>query len=385
MHQIGVLPNNYTFPFVVRSCGVLLALIEGKEVHCNITKIGEMVASRTQPNVVTLESILPACVSVEFFDLGMLIHGCGIKVGVDSDISLTNAFFAFYASMVVRNLVSWNAMIAAYEQNNACRNAVKVFRRMINKKVDYDYITMVSIITACASLGTLSTGIWLHELVRIKGLETNVYVTNAFIDMYAKCGNIDLAKDVFKRLPHAITVSWSSIVVACASHGHGDDALKLFSQMKERAFGSSRRRKHFESMTKEYSIVPGLEQSACLKEAYEFIERMPVEPNASVWGALLGACRKHSDVDLAELVTDKLFQLDPKLIWIRINTLTFYVFMSNIYAEAGRCEDVVMLKNLMPVKEMKKMPDHSQVEVNQRFHRLMSGSVSRPFWAAYKC
>lgn len=125
-------------------------------------------------------------------------------------------------------------MIAAYEQNNACRNAVKVFRRMINKKVDYDYITMVSIITACASLGTLSTGIWLHELVRIKGLETNVYVTNAFIDMYAKCGNIDLAKDVFKRLPHAITASWSSIVVACASHGHGDDALKLFSQMKER-------------------------------------------------------------------------------------------------------------------------------------------------------
>ncbi|KAG2717965.1 hypothetical protein I3760_03G199000 [Carya illinoinensis] len=386
MHQIGVLPNNYTFPFVVRSCGVLLALIEGKEVHCNITKIGEMVASRTQPNVVTLESILPACVSVEFLDLGTLIHGCGIKVGVDSDISLTNAFFAFYASMVVRNLVSWNAMIAAYEQNNACRNAVKVFRRMINKKVDYDYITMVSIITACASLGTLSTGIWLHELVRIKGFETNVYVTNAFIDMYAKCGNIDLAKDVFKRLPHAITVSWSSIVVACASHGHGDDALKLFSQMKERVITPN-------SFTftavltacrhSEYSIVPGLEQCACM--AYEFIERMPVEPNASVWGALLGACRKHSDVDLAELVTDKLFQLDPKLIWIWINTLTFYVFMSNIYAEAGRCEDVVRLKNLMPVKEMKKMPGHSQVEVNQRFHRLMSGSVSRPFWAAYKC
>ncbi|KAG6723179.1 hypothetical protein I3842_03G196500 [Carya illinoinensis] len=344
MHQTGVLPNNYTFPFVVRSCGVLLALIEGKEVHCNITKIG----------------FVQHCESADLLR-------------------------SLFDKMVVRNLVSWNAMIAAYEQNNACRNAVKVFRRMINKKVDYDYITMVSIITACASLGTLSTGIWLHELVRIKGFETNVYVTNAFIDMYAKCGNIDLAKDVFKRLPHAITVSWSSIVVACASHGHGDDALKLFSQMKERAFGSSRRRKHFESMTKEYSIVPGLEQSACLKEAYEFLERMPVEPNASVWGALLGACRKHSDVDLAELVTDKLFQLDPKLIWIRINTLTFYVFMSNIYAEAGRCEDVVRLKNLMPVKEMKKMPGHSQVEVNQRFYRLMSGSVSRPFWAAYKC
>lgn len=158
--------------------------------------------------------------------------------------------------------------------------------------------------------------------------------------MYAKCGNIYLAKDVFNRLPHATVVSWSSIIGACASHGHGDDALKLFSQMKERGITPNsftftavltacrhsglveEGRKHFESMTKEDSIVPGLEQCACmvdllgragcLKEAYEFIERMPVEPDASVWGALLGACRKHIDVEQAELVADRLFQLDPK-------------------------------------------------------------------------
>lgn len=471
MHHTGLLPDNYTFPFVVRSCGVLSALTEGKEVHCNIIKNGfdsdvfvqsslismyaqsgetsnseivfgemvgrnivswtamtagyvqnglfkeglgvfrEMVASGTQPNAVTLVSILPACAGLEYWGLGKLIHSHGIKVGVDSDISLMNALIAFYGKcgnvdtarslfdrMVVRNLVSWNAMIAAYEQNNVGRNAIKLFRRMLNERVEYDHITMVSVITASASLGALNTGKWLHELVKRKGFETHDSITNALIDMYAKCGNIDLAKDVFQRLPHTSVVSWSSIIGACASNGHGYDALNLFSKMKEEGITPNsftftavltacrhsglveEGRKHFESMIKEYSIVPGVEQCAsmvdllgragCLKEAYEFIERMPVEPDVSVWGALLGACRIHSNVELAELVADRLLRLDP-------TTVTFYVLMSNIYAEAGRWEDVVRLKNLMKVKELKKIPGLSLVEVNHKFHTFMSGSRSR--------
>uniref|UniRef100_A0A2N9HE39 Pentacotripeptide-repeat region of PRORP domain-containing protein n=1 Tax=Fagus sylvatica TaxID=28930 RepID=A0A2N9HE39_FAGSY len=474
MHRIGLLPDNYTFPFVVRSCAVLSALMEGKEVHCNVIKNGfdsdvfvksslismyaqsgetlnseiifgemvvknivswtamiagyvqngffkeglgvfwEMVCSGTQPNAVTLVSILPACAGLEFLSLGKLIHGHGVKVGVDSDISLMNALIAFYGkcgdvvtarslfdNMVVKNLVSWNAMIAAYEQNNDGRKAIKLFRRMLNEKVEYDYITIISIVTACASFGALNTGRWLHELVKRKGFDTNVSIANALIDMYAKCGNIDLAMEVFERLPHRSVVSWSSIIGACASHGNGDDALKLFSKMKEEgitpnsftftvALTACRHsglleegRKLFESMTKEYSIVAGVEQCACmvdllgragcLKEAYEFIERMPIEPDVSVWGALLGACRIHGNVELAELVADRLFLLDPK-------TVTFYVLMSNIYAEAGRWEDVVRLKNMMTVKELKKKPGHSLVEVNRRIHTFMSGSRSRHFY-----
>jgi pentatricopeptide repeat protein len=471
MHQSGLLPDNYTFPFVVRSCAVLSALAEGKEVHCNIIKNGfdsdvfvksslismyaqsgetlnseivfgemvvknivswtamiagyvqngffkqglgifwEMVAAGTKPNAVTLISVLPACAGLECLSLGKVIHGYGVKVGLDSDISLMNALIAFYGKcgnvdtarslfnrMVVKNLVSWNAMIAAYEQNDAARKAIKLFRRMPTERVEYDYITMVSVITACASLGSLNTGRWLHELVNRKGFATNVSIANALIDMYAKCGNIDLAKDVFERLPHRSVVSWSSIIGACASHGNGDDALILFSKMKEEGITPNsftftavltacrhsglveEGRKLFESMTKEYSIVAGIEQCACmvdllgragcLKEAYDFIEWMPVEPDISVWGALLGACRIHGNVELAELVADRLFWLDPK-------TVTFYVLMSNIYADAGRWEDVVRLKNLMKIKELKKIPGLSVVEVNRKMHTFLSGSRSR--------
>ncbi|KAI8019181.1 Pentatricopeptide repeat-containing protein [Camellia lanceoleosa] len=193
MHRIGLLPDSYTFPSVVRSCAVLSAFMEGREVHCNIIKNG--------------------------FDL---------DVFVQSSLIIISLFDRMPSSPV-----SWNAMILAYGQTNADWFAIKLFRRMLIEKVEFDYITMVSVISACANLEALNTGKWIHKLVRNKGLETNVSITNALIDMYAKCGNIDLATDAFNKLPHKSVVSWTSIIGACASHGHGDDALTLFTKMKE--------------------------------------------------------------------------------------------------------------------------------------------------------
>ncbi|XP_010273754.1 PREDICTED: putative pentatricopeptide repeat-containing protein At3g11460 [Nelumbo nucifera] len=467
MHLSGLLPDNYTFPFVVRSCAVLSALREGKEVHCNIIKNGfdsdvfvqsslvsmysqsgetkdsesifdemivrnivswtamisgyvqngfykeglsvfrRMVASGTQPNAVTLVSILPACGGLEVLNLGKLIHGYGVKLGVDSDTPLVNSLISLYGKcrnvdiarslfdqMVARNLVSWNAMIGAYEQNGASRDAIKLFRRMRNEKVEFDYITTVSLISACASMGALNTGKWAHELVTSKGLEINVSITNALIDMYAKCGSIESARDVFDKLPKRSVVSWTAMIGAYAAHGYGEDALKLFSKMQEEGIQPNsftftavltacrhsglveEGRKHFESMTRDYLIAPGLEQCACmvdllgragrLTEAYEFIKGIPVEPDAGVWGALLGACRIHGNVELAELVAEHLIQLDPQ-------TVTYYVLLSNIYAEAGRWEDVARLRELMKERELKKIPGRSLVEINRRFHAFPSG------------
>ncbi|XP_058183274.1 pentatricopeptide repeat-containing protein At1g08070, chloroplastic-like [Rhododendron vialii] len=465
MHRIGLLPDRYTFPFVFRSCAVLSALREGREAHCNVIKNGfdldvfvqsslvtmysqcgetlsselvfgemvvrnivswtsmiagyvqnglfekglglfrEMIALGTQPNAVTLVSVLPACAGLEFFNLGSLVHGYAVKLGVDSDISLTNTLIALYGKcgivdtakclfdqMPVRSLVSWNSMIATYEQNNAGGNAIQLFHRMEIENVEFDYITMVTVISACANLGALNTGKWVHELVRSRGLETNVSIANALIDMYAKCGNIDLARGVFNSFPRKSVVSWTSIIGACASHGHVDDALKFFSKMKEEEIMPNsftfmavltacrhsglveEGRKHFESMRKDYSIGPGLEHCACmvdllgragqLAEAYEFIHSMPSEPNSDVWGALLGACRIHGNLELAEIIADRLYRLEPQ-------TVSFYVLMANMYAEAGRWEDVARLRKLMEERELKKkIPGHSFVEVNQTFHTI---------------
>ncbi|CAI0380894.1 unnamed protein product [Linum tenue] len=303
--------------------------------------------------------------------------------------------------MFVKNLVSWNAMIAAYEQNNIGRLAIKLFRRMLCERVEYDHITLVSVISACSSLGALGTGKWLHQLVKKQELETNVSVSNALIDMYAKCGSIELAEDVFEKLPGKTVVSWTSIISALAYHGRATDALKFFSTMKEEgvrpnsltftAVLSACRhaglvdegRKHFESMINDYSIVPRIEQFASmvdlhgragrLTEAYRFIEMMPVQADASVWGALLGSCRTYDNFELAELVAEKLFKLDPQ-------DVTSYVMMSHVYANAGRSEDVSKLRNLMRERELKKLPGHSVVEANCRLHRFLVDSKPRHSW-----
>lgn len=466
MHHSGLLPDDYTFPSVVRACAVNSAFWEGRQVHCNVLKNGvsldvfvqcslvtmysqsgqtlnselvfsemvvknivswtsliagyvqnglfekgliafrDMMAVGVQPNAVTLVSVLPACASMEFLNLGKLIHAYSFKLGFISDISLVNTLIALYGKcghvdiarslfdrMDVWSVVSWNAIIAAYEQNKAGADAIMLFRRMQTEGVEYDYITLVSVISACASIGALDTGKWVHELVRCKGLENNVSITSALIDMYAKCGNINLARDVFDRLIYRSVVSWTSIIGACASHGYGEDAVLLFLKMKEEGIKPNiytftavltacrhsgfveEGRKHFESMTRDYLIVPGIEQCACmvdllgrageLHEAYEYINNMS-KAGAGVWGALLGACRIHGNLELAEHVADRLYKLNPR-------SISSYALMVNIYAEAGRWEDVARMRKLIDEREPKRIPALSSVEVNQRFHTITSG------------
>ncbi|KAL5995323.1 hypothetical protein ACLOJK_025381 [Asimina triloba] len=464
MHSAGLSPDHFTFPFVVRSCGVLSALREGREVHCNVVKngfdsnvfvqsslvsmyaqngetlssesvfdhiaeknvvswtsmiagyvqngflkqalgvFGQMVAAGTQPNAVTLVSVLPACAGLEILNLGQSIHGYAVKLGLDSDTPMVSSLISLYGKCgnvdnarslfngkPTKNLVSWNAMIAAYEQNGAPTKAIKLFRRMQTERVKFNYITMVSLISACASLGALEGGKWVRQLVKNNGLETNASVMNALLDMYAKCGSLDLAREVFEKLPQRTVVSWSAMIGAYAAHGHGEDALHLFARMIDEGVKPNRFTftsiltacrhaglveeglMYFNSMRTDHSIMPLLEHCACivdllgragrLVDAYEFIMRMPDKPDECVWGALLGACRIHGNLQLAEHVADCLFQLGPQ-------TITYHVLMANMYAEAGRWDDVVKLRTLMEELELKKIPGFSLLKETSIFMAL---------------
>ncbi|GJU03492.1 pentatricopeptide repeat-containing protein, chloroplastic [Tanacetum coccineum] len=213
--------------------------------------------------------------------------------------------------MEVRTLVSWNAMIASYEQNKAGGDAIQLFREMLIENIDFDSITMVSVISACAGLGAL-------------------------IDMYSKCGSIKLATIVFNSLHHRSVVSYTSIIAAYASHGLGKEAIMLFSKMREEGI---RPNSHCTSM------VDLLGRDGKLLEAYEFIENMPIEPDADVWGALLSACRIHGNIELAQRVAHRLYRLNPR-------NVSFYVIVINIYAEAGRWEDVTRMRKLLDEMEV---------------------------------
>ncbi|MCL7047768.1 hypothetical protein MKW94_026665 [Papaver nudicaule] len=335
------------------------------------------VGSGIQPNMVTLVSILPACAALNLLCLGEMIYGCGIKLGVDSDVSFVNTLISTYGKcsadgngenvirarslfdrMIVRDMVSWNAMIAVYEQNRSGSDALKLFRRMLSENVDFDYITLVN--------------------------------------MYAKCACIDLARDVFDRLPERTVVSWTAMIYAFAVNGHGNDALEMFSRMlKEKVKPNSftfiailtacnhsglveEGRKYYKSMNEGNAIGPSVENCACivdllgraglLTEAFEFIENMPVEPDAGVWGALLSACCTYENVEMAEpeRIAEHLFRFDPQ-------SETYYVLLSKIYAQAGTPEKAARFRTLMKDSDLKKTPGHSSVEICLSSHTLPSG------------
>ncbi|KAJ0988471.1 hypothetical protein J5N97_006827 [Dioscorea zingiberensis] len=475
MHQRALSPDHFTFPFVVRSCAVLSALQEGKQAHCNVIKHGFdsnvyvqsslitmyacggevwdskivfdglemrnivawtamvagyaqngayekalgafrwMVASRVQPNEVTLVSVLPACETIEYLNSGKSIHGMVIKSGFGLYVPLVNALISMYGKcenadtarqlfegVKLRSLVSWNTMIAVYEQSGSGGKAIKLFQRMLTEKMSFDSVTLVSVISACTGLGALDIGRWVHELAKSKGLESDVRVSNALLDMYAKCGSLEYARNVFTGLTSRDVVSWSTIIGAYAAHGRAEDVRGFFSQMKAEGvmpnsftFTSvlaacshsglvEEGIMHFDSMRRDYGITPTIEHCACmvdllgragqLNDALEFIRRMPVKPDSGTWGALLGACRIHGNVELAEFVAQEFFRLDP-------HNVTFYVLMSNIYTEAGRWEDAARLRKMMKKQHLKKSPGYSFVDMSN--WRWILGILGNGQWDVF--
>ena len=156
-------------------------------------------------------------------------------------------------------------------------------------------------------------------------------------------------------------VSWSSMIAGYAMHGHAEDALRIFNKMQgvgarpdyityigvltscSHAGLIDERNQYIEQMSRDYGIKPRVEHYSCLddllgwarhlKEAYELINNMPVKPNVAVWGALLNACRIHCNIDLGEVVVERIFVLEPE------NAGNF-VLLSNIYSAASRWDEV---------------------------------------------
>ncbi|KAL6844449.1 hypothetical protein ACP4OV_026122 [Aristida adscensionis] len=370
-----------------------------------VALFGTMVSQGISPNEITLISFLPCLQGEEWLPAGKMVHGFVVKLGFDANIPLVNALItmygkcgskamanAFFEGMAVRNLVSWNTMVALYEQCGDAAQAIKFFRRMLTEKVGFDCVTLVSVLSACARSGALETGKWVHEFARSHGLDRDARICNVLVDMYAKCGEIDSAREVFDCLHGPSVVSWSAMISAYANHGESEEALKLFSLMKSEgvrpnsftftavlvACGHSglvdEGLKHFNSILTDYQMSPRLEHYACmvdmlgragrLVEAYEIIRRMSIQPDKCVWGAFLGGCRLHGNLDLAEFVARELFQSGS-------NDVTFYVLMSNMYFEAGMLEDAERMRRTMKKMELKKTAGRSSVCTNKELRSFM--------------
>jgi pentatricopeptide repeat protein len=263
---------------------------------------------------------------------------------------------------------------------------------MLAEKVGFDTVTLVSVLSACTRSGALDTGKWVHELAKNHGLDSDARIGNVLVDMYAKCGELACARLVFDGLRAPGVVSRSAMISAYANHGEPEEALKLFSLMegqgvKPNSFTFTavlvacaysglvdEGLKHFNSIVRDYRVSPTLENYACmvdmlgragrLVEAYEIIRGMSMRPDKCIWGAFLGGCRLHGNLDLAEFVANDLFQSGS-------HDVTFYVLMANMYFEAGMPEDAERIRRTMEEMELKKTAGRSLVCTSRERRAIM--------------
>ncbi|KAK2979949.1 hypothetical protein RJ640_017964 [Escallonia rubra] len=290
-----------------------------------------------------------------------------------------------FEEMPEKNVFSWNGLIGGYAHHGRFFEVLDAFERMLNEtQVLPNDATLVIVLSACSRLGALDMGKRVHIYAESNGYKTNAYVSNGLIDMYAKCGLIDSAINMFQSMGRKDLISWNTMINGLAVHGHGADALSLLSEMKsagERPDGITfigilcacshlglvkAGFKYFHSMVREYSIVPQIEHYGCmvdllaraglLEQAVDFVRWMPIKADSVIWTTLLGACRKHRNIKLAELALQQLIELDPE-------NPSNYVMLSNIYGDAKRWEDVARSKMAMRDTGSRKLPGLSLIEV----------------------
>eukprot|EP01018_Ginkgo_biloba_P012014 Gb_13369 [translate_table: standard] len=371
MQQTGMMATQFTFASVLVACGSLPALEQGKQVHGQIVKTG------FQSNVFVGSALVDMYARCE---------------------SIGDASRLFY-EMPEHNVVSWTTMIAGYAQNGHSEEVLKLFWQMKGTDVHPDHATFASILRACANLAALQHGRQVHGHIIQSAFLSNVYAGGALIDMYAKCGSIEDARQVFNEMPERDIVSWNAMIAGYAQNGCGKNALQLFEQMLlssmkpdyitfigilsacSHAGLVDEGRHFFESMIQDYCIKPTADHYACmidllgragqLAEAEDIIKNMACEPDAIMWGTLLAACRIHGNRDLGKRAAECLIKLEPQ------NSAP-YVMLSNIYAAAGRWDDVTMVRKLMKDMGVKKKPACSWIEVKNRVHAFMVDDKSHP-------
>ncbi|KAH1130396.1 hypothetical protein J1N35_001774 [Gossypium stocksii] len=468
-----IYPDTYTIPYVLKSCAQSLALEEGQQIHAHSIKFGlssnvyvlntlmrlyavcgfthyvkklfdgsperdlvswttliqafvkmgfakeaiqayfDMCRASLRPDKMTLVVILSACSRLGDLSLGTRIHEniCDIH-DIYSDVFVGNALVDMYMKcgdadsarklfdkMPVKNVVSWNSMISGLVQQGQFKEALHAFHDMQRIGLRPDSVTLVAVLNACSNLGKLELGKWVHAYIDKNQIKADGFVGNALVDMYAKCGSAEQAFGVFQGMECKDVFSYTAMIVGFAMNGEAERALDIFAEMPvvgikpdevtfvgvlsacSHAGMVEEGWRHFEDMSRVYNLEPQTEHYGCMvdllgragliSEAEVFIAKMPIEPDAFVWGALLGACSIHGKVELGEAIMKKLVAIEP----VRDGA---YILMSNIYSSANRWKDALKLRKAMKERKMKKTPGCSLIEINGVVHEFRKGDKSHP-------
>ncbi|CAK9140947.1 unnamed protein product [Ilex paraguariensis] len=369
-----------------------------------------MMILRVVPSTASISSVLAACAQLGSFNMGISIHGYLLRQRIPVDIPTQNSLVTMYAKcghleqscavfdmMDQRDLVSWNAIIAGHAQNGHLGEALFLFNEMRNTLQRPDSITVVSLLQACASIGALHQGKWIHNFVIRSCLGPCILINTALVDMYSKCGDLNYSRKCFESMSQHDLVSWSTIIAGYGSHGKGEIALEMYSKFLQTGLEPNhviflavlcacshnglvdQGMSLFHSITNDYEIEPTREHCACIvdllcragrvEDAYNFCMRMFPEPMVDVLGILLDACRVKGKTELGNIIAKEISMLKPV-------DAGNYVQLAHSCASQARWEGVGEAWVQMRSLGLKKLPGWSFIELHGTITTFFMGHRS---------
>ncbi|KAK4350636.1 hypothetical protein RND71_029949 [Anisodus tanguticus] len=398
-----ILPDNYIIPLVLKACGFALDLNSGKQIHCQVMKLG--LGSDRFVRLKLME-LYGKC--GEFSDAKKVfdempqrdVVASTVMISCYLDHGLVRKAIDEFRVVSSKDNVCWTAMIDGLVRNGEMNFALELFREMQMEGVKPNEVTIVCVLSACAQLGALELGKWVHSYVEKYNIEVNHIVGSALVNMYSRCGDIDEAVHIFEDLKARDVTTYNSMIVGYALNGKSIEAIKLFQLMIREGIkptsitfsGVLNACSHgglvdvgfevFGSMETEYGIERRIEHYGCmvdllgrvgrLQEAYDFIQKGNIAPDNIIWGSLLSACRIHKNFELGENVAKILLEYGAA-------DSGTYILLSNVYASLGKFKEAAQVRaKLREELGVQKEPGCSSIEVKNEIHKFLLGDIRHP-------
>ncbi|VVB11699.1 unnamed protein product [Arabis nemorensis] len=371
-------------------------------------------SSMCRVDALTCSFTLKACARALCSSATAQLHGQINRRGLFADALLCTTLLDAYSKngdlstaqklfdeMPVRDVASWNALIAGLVAGNRANEALELYKRMETEGISRNEITVVAALGACSHLGAIKEGEKIYDYIKDANLDQNVIVVNATIDMYTKCGFVDKAFQVFDQMTSKKSVvTWNTMIMGFAVHGEAQRALEIFEKLNHNGitpddvsylaaltacrhaglveYGTSifnnMASNGVEPNMKHYGcVVDLLSRAGRLREAHDIICSMPMLPDPVLWQSLLGASEIHKNVEMAEIASRKLIEMG-------VNNDGDFVLLSNIYAAQGRWKDVGRVRDDMETKQVKKVPGLSYIEAQGTIHKFYNSDKSHQQW-----
>ncbi|PON97494.1 Tetratricopeptide-like helical domain containing protein [Trema orientale] len=406
MRRLSLPPDFHTFPFALKASahlGPTHAISAAQALHAQALKFAFAADSFVANALIRVYSL---CCRLS--DACRVFDENPERRDVVSYNTLIDAFVKageisrarnLFDEMPVRDSVSWGTILAGYAQRNHCDETIRLFYRMLESRVRPDNIALVSALSACAQLGDLERGCTVHDYIRTNGIRLDSFLTTGLVDLYAKCGCIEIAKEIFDSSSDKNLCTWNAMLVGFSMHGLGqlslnyftrmieagvkpdgvsflgvlvgcshaglvDEARKLFNDM-ESVYMVSREQKHYGCM------ADLLGRAGLIEEAMEMIKRMPMGGDVFVWGGLLSGCRLHGNVEVAKKAAQRVMELKPEDGGV-------YSIMANVYANAEQWDDVVKMRRSRDSKRVKKNAGCSLIQLDGVTHEFVAGDILHP-------